>query len=152
MSTNIAAVVARTTAMLSATGFVAVGLAVPASAEVINREVGVANCPPPQSQLCIPIAAYRVSTQGPLVAQFTASPNHCSDIIAKIMVNGTEHGRQRLAPGQRDGSYYMDLHPGAHSIGVQAEGIKGGCNTGYLQSWKGNLRVETNDDAKNGIG
>jgi hypothetical protein len=32
--------------------------------------------------------------------------------------------------------------PGYHKIGVKAEGIKGGCNTGTINSWGGNLRIQ----------
>jgi hypothetical protein len=32
--------------------------------------------------------------------------------------------------------------PGYHKIGVKAEGIKGGCNTGTINAWGGNLRIQ----------
>jgi hypothetical protein len=46
----------------------------------------------------------------------------------------------------------MQLSPGMHRIGVRATGIRGGCNTGSLIGWSGNLHFETGADADNGIG
>lgn len=87
-----------------------------------------------------------------MVTQFTANRDHCSDMIATIMVDGNPWGRQRLRPGQSDGSYFIRVAPGYHRIGVRATGLRGGCNRGYLSAWGGRLRVETDADAYNGIG
>ena len=49
---------------------------------------------------------------------------------------------QTLGPGQRDGSYFMQLgtrYP--QRSGVRATGIRGGCNTGTLIGWSGNLHL-----------
>lgn len=34
---------------------------------------------------------------------------------------------------------------GKHTIEVQAEGIPGGCNTGSVSAWGGNLRIEVEE-------
>jgi hypothetical protein len=79
--------------------------------------------------------------------EFTANPNHCSDIIAHVFVsgpgyNGEEWGSNIVHPGQSDGGYEIPVHDaGLHQIGVQAEGIEGGCNIGFLDSWGGMLRI-----------
>ena len=50
------------------------------------------------------------------------------------------------------GGYFVDTDPGTHTVGVQAEGITGGCNEGFVGSWAGTLRIETDQDAENGRG
>jgi hypothetical protein len=44
------------------------------------------------------------------------------------------------------------LGPGQHNIGVQGEGITGGCNTGKLASWGGQLYIEEIGDPYRGDG
>jgi hypothetical protein len=84
-----------------------------------------------------------VPTEGALQVAFVASPDHCSDIIAHLLVDGVERSRSApLAPGASTG--VLDLgpvSPGTHQVGVQAEGILGGCNTGHLAAWSGTLSV-----------
>jgi hypothetical protein len=73
--------------------------------------------------------------------EFTASPDHCSDIVAHIFVNGSEWGSNTVGPGQSDGGYEVPVNYGLNQIQVQAEGVTGGCNTGALSSWGGVLRI-----------
>ncbi|GAB07462.1 hypothetical protein GII30_00690 [Gordonia amarae] len=153
--------ITKTTAaatMLAAAGAVALGVvAGPANAAIYsNNPIDVPQCSyatGTPSQECLNTPTYRVTTStGKMVVQFRANYNHCSDIIAHIIVDGREWGSQRVGPGQKDGSYYMQLTPGTHKVGVRATGIRGGCNVGYVSAWGGNLRIETNADADNGIG
>lgn len=112
----------------------------------------VAQCGPPQSQICGQSGGFNVETDGPLFVEFQANANHCSDMIAHIAVDGNEWGAGRVGPGQRDGGYFIEVSPGVHNILVFAEGIEGGCNTGFVSAWGGTLHVETNDDALDGRG
>lgn len=43
----------------------------------------------------------------------------------------------------------VPLTKGNHVIGVQAEGVEGGCNTGSVGAWGGNLLVRTLYDDTN---
>ena len=60
----------------------------------------------------------------------------CSEEI--LPIDGrTTHSRSPMAvrgPSQSDGSYYMQLSPGTHKIGVRHR-YPGGCNVGYLSAW-----------------
>ena len=93
-----------------------------------------------------------VKTDGPLMVEFTANNNHCSDMIAHLIVDGGEWGSNRVGPGQPDGGYFIPVSPGTHTTGVKAEGIKRGCNPGYISAWRGALHIETNTDALKGRG
>lgn len=147
-----------TGAMIAAAGAIALGFAAPAANAAVfpNNPIDVPQCSyrtSTPSQDCLNTPSYNVrSSSGKYVVQFRANYNHCSNIVARIIVDGNEWGRQTLGPGQSDGSYFMQLSPGTHKIGVRATGIRGGCNVGYLSAWGGNLRIETGADADNGIG
>jgi hypothetical protein len=52
---------------------------------------------------------------------FTANQNHCSDIIAHIVVDGREYVSTKVGPGQRDGGHVFQIKAGPHVVGVQAE-------------------------------
>lgn len=98
------------------------------------------------TQVCRDVAkvVYPFNTHSVKVT-FTANQNHCSDIIDHILVDGLEWGFRVVGPGQSDGGQVIPLDnpiPGYHEIGVRAEGITGGCNTGYLHAWGGRLHIE----------
>ena len=140
--------IARTAAtafgLTAAAGLAVLAVAGPAAAagSTSNYYVAVDQCPTVE-QVCRTVPTVTIDTTSGVVVEFTANRNHCSDIIAHIIVDGAEWGSAQVGPGHRDGSYYIPLTPGLHDIGVQAEGVTGGCNTGYLSAWGGNLRVET---------
>jgi hypothetical protein len=138
--------VARNIFAAAAAGFAAVSLAAPASAGplVLDEYVDVAKCDQKSGQLCPPVVYRQAYIDTPSVkVEFTASGNHCSDIIAHVFVDGREWGSNVVGPGQSDGGYEIPIEPaGLHKFGVQAEGITGGCNTGQLDSWGGALHIE----------
>jgi hypothetical protein len=106
--------------------------------------VGVNGCDNSATdQLCTPIPAVALPTDGVLKVDFTASTEHCSNIIAHILVDGVERFTSgALIPGASIG--LQNLGPvaaGVHTVGVQAEGIVGGCNTGSLAIWEGDLAL-----------
>jgi hypothetical protein len=132
---------------ISATTAAAAALAMagPASATLINQYIEVPQCEQPQTQWCkqIPTVNVRAKANGPWLIEFTANGNHCADMIAHIIVDGQEWGSNVVHPGQTDGGYEIPLTKGDHAIGVQAEGIEGGCNPGFVSAWGGNLLART---------
>ncbi|ROZ98980.1 hypothetical protein [Gordonia sp. OPL2] len=141
--------------LAAAAGMAVGGVAVnaPSSAAVQSYRLDVNDCGQPYTQLCKRVPTVNTNTQqGRIVVEFTADRNHCSKIRAQIMFDGRVWGEKTLSAGQRDGSYYIPTSPGVHRVGVRAIGVPGGCNRGYLQAWGGNLRIETDRDAANGIG
>jgi hypothetical protein len=137
---------ARAAVVATVTGFAALAFAGQASARpiVTDKYIEVPNCNPPGGEICPQIPSVTVNnTLFPMKVEFTANRNHCSDIIAHIIVDGVEWGSNRVGPGQSDGGYEIPASAGPHTIGVQAEGIPGGCNTtGQLAAWGGNLHIE----------
>jgi hypothetical protein len=96
-------------------------------------------------QLCLDIPTVSVQTGAVLAVEFIASSGHCSDIIAHVLVDGVE---QYVSPALGAGvsTGVQNLGPvsaGTHTVGVQAEGVLGGCNAGLLLSWAGTLKVTT---------
>ncbi|MFZ2239741.1 MAG: hypothetical protein WAV90_09400 [Gordonia amarae] len=146
------------TGAMIAAGGVALGIAAaPADAGVFpSNPVGVQECSyatSVPSQECLNTPTYRVkTTTGAIAVQFRAAPSHCFKMIAHIIVDGKERGKEVLGAGESDGGYVMRLSPGIHKVGVRATGIPGGCNPGYLETWGGNLTIETDADAADGIG
>lgn len=137
--------------ILTATTGLALALAVPASATTIDKYIDVPACNEPQTQLCTPVPSipFHAKYSGPVLVEFTANRNHCADMIAHIIVDGNEWGSNTVSPGQSDEGYEIPMEKGDHTIGVQAEGIEGGCNTGSVSAWGGTLHIETlYDDSK----
>src|ERR1700730_8730256 len=143
----------RAAALATMTGCAAVTFAPAASAFVKDQYIEVARCVG-HSQFCPtdPHAAPGVHIQAltdSLKVEFTANPNHCADMIAHIFINDAEGvflrewGSNVVHPGESDGGYLIPVTP-AHDyfIAVQAEGITGGCNPGWVDAWGGNLHVQ----------
>jgi len=132
-----------TAIVATATGFAALALAGPASAgTVTSKTLNVKDCLS-TNQTCDNTPGAIVNTKGEHIrVEFIASTEHCSNIIAHIIVDGNEWGNKLVKPGQSDGGYEIPVAAGTHNIEVRAEGVKGGCNTGRLASWKGTLEIE----------
>jgi hypothetical protein len=140
---------ARVAVVATVTELTAISLASPASARVYDHDIGVANCGE-TSQFCPTnyhdAPGTNITGQAEVSISFTASQNHCSDMIPHIYIDDSESSfiTDRIGPGQTAGPYGALLPAGtAHFIGVQAEGIKGGCNRGVVGSWAGTLHIET---------
>ena len=95
------------------------------------------------TQLSNVIYTINVSTTGPLSVEYTASAGHCSDVRMHFLVDGVERALSGfLTPGQSTGFVNVGpVTPGAHVVGLQAEGRVGGCNTGALVGWGGTAQV-----------
>jgi hypothetical protein len=106
--------------------------------------LGVTDCQT-ATELCAVIPTVIVQTSSVLMVNFTASPLHCSDIIVHILVDGAEkYVSGALAPGASTGVQNLGPVPGGtYTLGVQAQGVLGGCNSGTLASWSGTLDVTT---------
>ncbi|MBI2781396.1 MAG: hypothetical protein HYX55_06345 [Chloroflexi bacterium] len=137
----------RTVLVALAVAALAVGIAATAAvADDLTQtfDVGVAACDnAPPAQLCTPVAKVSVTTQGTLRVAFTAAATHCSPIIAHLLVDGVEKFvSAQLGPGETTPT--QDFGPvtaGDHVLGVQGEGVVGGCNAGATSSWGGTLAV-----------
>jgi hypothetical protein len=112
----------------------------------------VSSCTPPGAQLCPQIPSVTVRNGlFPMKVEFFgdapagAGGAACSSIIAHIIVDGKEWGSNRVDPGGSDGGYEIPMSVGPHTIGVQAEGIPGGCNNGSLSGWQGTLHTEVEE-------
>jgi hypothetical protein len=86
-----------------------------------------------------------VQTASVLMINFIAAPTHCSDVLVLILVGGVEKFVSGpLAPGVSTGLQNLGPVPeGSYTLGVQAEGVVGGCNSGTIGSWAGTLDVTT---------
>ena len=147
--------VLTTVTVTGVAGCTAISLAVSAAAKPlmnIDQYIEVPNCNVAEgTELCpqTPTVSVDPETERMEVA-FTANQNHCSDIIAHILIDGREYVSTKVGPGQRDGGHVFRINAGPHVVGVQAEGVRGGCNTtGTLLAWGGTLRVRAID---NGVG
>jgi hypothetical protein len=106
--------------------------------------VGVNNCIAGGTpELCAPIPTVPLPTDGVLQVEFAASTGHCANVIAHLLVDGVERSVSgALPPGESTG--VQDFGPiaaGVHAVGVQAEGVVGGCNSGSIASWSGTLTL-----------
>ncbi len=118
-------------------GFAAVALAAPSSADSFSEKITVDPCKKPWTQLCNNIPSWDTHYSTPSNVWITADPTHCSDIIAHVRIDGREVGADRLGPGASTAEYRVP--PGEHTVGVQAEGVAGGCNRGFLSAWGGTV-------------
>jgi hypothetical protein len=147
-------ITAARTCVVTGAGVAALALASPASAVNLDQYVGVPQCEPATSQLCpqIPTVAFTVLNERSIKVEFTGNRNGCSDVIAHVFLDGQEWGSNRVGPGGSDGGYEIPVTSGRHTIGVQAEGIEGGCNTGVVTAWGGTVHIESLQDPYRGSG
>jgi hypothetical protein len=143
--------IAWTAALATAATCSAVALASPASADKLDKHLAV-DCPQPYSQTCAPRQGLSVTTSGgTFLVTFTAdgNPPSCAPGLAKIYIDGHQWGSPaRLDPGQSTGHDAIVATPGTHQVEVQMDGVLGGCNTGSMSGWSGNLHVDTDNDAR----
>jgi hypothetical protein len=86
-----------------------------------------------------------VRTTGLLQVNYSAPREHCSSLRMHFLVDGLPKATSDVvAPGRSSG--YVELGPveaGEHQLSLQAEGVPGGCNAGFLTSWGGSAMVYT---------
>jgi hypothetical protein len=130
-----------TTGVVTATiACAGLALASPASAKPFTQDnyIDVPDCAQPQTQLCAQIPSASVGAIAAPSVSFTANFNHCSDMIAHVIVDGQEVGADRVGAGQSTRKFNLASYR-SHTVGVQAEGVEGGCNVGYVSAWGGTL-------------
>jgi hypothetical protein len=134
---------ARTGVIAATIASAGLALASPASAKPFTQDsyIDVPNCPQPQTQLCTTIPSATVGAVMAPSVSFSANGNHCSDMIAHVIVDGQEVGADQVGPGQSTRSYDLASYR-SHTVGVQAEGVEGGCNVGYVSAWGGTLHFK----------
>ncbi|MDH6245975.1 hypothetical protein [Mycobacterium sp. OTB74] len=149
---RIAIRVVRATA---SSGFAAIALAAPASADTWHEHFAVDQCTKPWTQWCKNVETWTTHYPTSSDVWITADPTHCSDIIAHVRIDGEAMESYVLGPGQRTAAYRVPA--GEHEVAVQAEGVNGGCNRGYLAAWGGTVHFQVlgspqNFDGPNGEG
>lgn len=122
----------------------ALALSVPAVALSIEQYIEVAQCQPATSQVCpqVPEVTFTADEADFYLVQFTANQNHCADMIAHVLIDGYQQFSARVGPGQT-AQKNLFVTSGNHVLGVRAEGIEGGCNTGVVNSWGGTVRINS---------
>jgi len=98
-------------------------------------------------ETCDPTFTQTFTTDGVAQLTFTASTSNCSDITAEIGIDGSSFVTDPLAPGDSVFNAWPPLSPGSHQVTIQATGIPGGCNSGDLAGWGGDLLVTTSAPA-----
>jgi hypothetical protein len=126
------------------------GASEPGQLETASRDVG-APCSPNEGQMCTVTAEIEVATSDHLLVEYITSPDHCSAVKMHFHLDPVLHIEDSevalsrvLEPGESSGM--IDLGPveeGWHQIGLRAEGIEGGCNSGVLYFWEGTLNIQT---------
>jgi hypothetical protein len=108
-------------------------------------EVRVGACEDATKQLCTPAApiAIDVETGAVLLVEFVPSAGGCAPLIGHLLLDGLERFKSPpLDPGQSSGLQDLgDVVAGQHVVGVQAEGVPEGCNTGKLGAWSGTVTI-----------
>jgi hypothetical protein len=106
-------------------------------------------------ELCDPPFFVSVETGSVLQVQYFVRPTHCGSVRVGLLVDGTLEATSDFLGWPGAPAPFSELaldtglvdlgpvSPGAHVVGVQAEGQVGGCNTGQLDNWGGSLRVLT---------
>jgi len=138
-------------ALLSAAALTALSLATagPASASgwhtVLDESINAA-CTG-ASQLCGDPFVWQFTTLSPEVnVEFTAGGTGCSSITPVITIDGLMMPPQpTVAPGQSTGGQDFHVGIGTHTIGVDAVGVTGGCNTVKLGSYQAHVHVDCVD-------
>jgi len=103
------------------------------------------HCQQPYSQVCNPMWTQSVITRGgPLSVSYVAAGTHCSNVYVDVYLDGVlKQTTGILRPLENSG--WLDLgnvNNGAHTIGLMARGVTGGCNVGALSSWGGTLSMK----------
>jgi hypothetical protein len=100
-------------------------------------------CVSPTNELCSPPASIPVTTTGMLLASYAAPISHCGPIIIHFLVDGVERGVSGvLNAGDSSGTFNLGpVSAGTHILGIQGEGVVGGCNTGIELAFGGTVTI-----------
>ncbi|MCB0354642.1 MAG: hypothetical protein KDD64_13995 [Bdellovibrionales bacterium] len=119
----------------------------PVTAHAVEKTIDLSGvvCSKSSGLTCRPKYRTRLRTGKVLQVQYTASAQHCSQIIVRFFVDGKlKRSTGALNPGEASIVYRIrGLTAGRHTLSLQAVGVVGGCNTGYTASWTGSLYVKS---------
>ena len=76
--------------------------------------------------------------------RYSTPPTHCSALALQVVRNGKVLATsKRLEAGVRTVTFNprIAVHAGRSSLGFRAKGFVGGCNSGRVGSWGGNVTV-----------
>src|SRR5579862_5804959 len=97
-------------------------------------------------QLCTPFYTTVVNAPqaGAMTLTYTAPLNACAVWRVHIYVDSMMLGTTGFLqpPALSSGPIFNNVTAGSHTIGLQAEGETGGCDTGTLSSWSGTLAIQ----------
>jgi hypothetical protein len=120
-----------------------VAFAGPASADrtLLYQQISVLDCGS-SGQLCGVVPTFEFFTVDREVDVTYTNFGGCFDVNLTILIDGQPASpARRLAPDQYAEFSGLRVKLGEHEIGVLAEGVTGGCNTGRLAAYSGRLQV-----------
>jgi hypothetical protein len=107
----------------------------------------VVNCTS-TGQVCMPAKKLTLnpSTHGTVTSvRYTTPATHCSALALQVVKSGKVVATsKRLEAGVRTVAFnpHISVPKGQSKLGFRAKGFVGGCNTGYVGSWGGNITVK----------
>lgn len=129
----------QTMTVAATAGCAVLALAVPAAAEPFSTNVHMVAICTSNDQNC-PVQTARLDGGGSDVkVAFRADSGHCSNIEVNVSVDGRTVASGVAGPGGIVSSRPFPLSAGTHAFAVEGIGRVGGCNTGKLGSWEGDL-------------
>jgi hypothetical protein len=140
---------ARAAVVGISTGFAALALACPASADhaLLDKTINVPDCQA-SNEKCSVVPSFTFFTPESQVKVTFIADGGCSTITAHIVIDGNDnYTGLPVAPNQSN-EFDTYLDPGFHKISERAEGdlLAGGCNTGRLAFYSGRLLVDSIED------
>jgi hypothetical protein len=110
-------------------------------------------CQTRRGQICNPVFTTSVETGNILRAEYIPPATHCASVRIHFWIDGvySRTSSYLASTGMPDlpaSTGLQDFRPvtaGTHTVGIQAEGQNGGCDTGYLGGWGGTLKVVRSD-------
>ena len=124
----------------------------PAPVRLLDTSISV-SCRQPAGQKCSELWAQQVvlPRSGKLEIHYRVPPTHCSPLFFTISVDGQRASDTDLLSWHGAPSSYLrilearvvtgSLAAGTHRVEMQAHGEKGGCNSGRLSGYGGNVIV-----------
>jgi hypothetical protein len=78
-----------------------------------------------------------------LTVVYTAAATHCSNVAVLLFVDGKKAATTGFVPasGSTSATVAWPTNGEPHTLGVEGEGEKGGCNGGALGDWAGTLTI-----------
>ncbi len=106
-----------------------------------------------EGQFSSTVQELRATTSGELQVKYEAPPEHCSPVRMHFLLDGTERGvSEPIAHGRSSGYFdFGAVSAGEHIVGLRAEGLAAGCDSGSLSSWGGFATLRTTVESDTGL-